>query len=64
MSATFVSVFILLMSGVMLVFWLRSASQSVLRQRFEQDYSPEVAEANQLEFLSIQIGRASCRERV
>ncbi len=38
----------------MLVLWLRSASQSVLRQRFEQDYSAEVAEANQLEFLAIQ----------
>jgi len=37
----------------MLAFWLRSASQSVLRQRFEQDYSAEVAEANQLEFLAI-----------
>ena len=37
----------------MLVLWLRSASQSVLRQRFEQDFSSEVAEANQLEFLTI-----------
>lgn len=53
MSATFVSVFILASSGVFLIFWLRSASQSILRQKFEQDYSAEVAEANQLEFLAI-----------
>ena len=64
MSATFVSVFILLMSGAMLVFWLRSASQSVLRQRFEQDYSSEVAEANQLEFLSIRKALASAPEAI
>lgn len=64
MSATFVSVFILLMSGVMLVFWLRSASQSVLRQRFEQDYSSEVAEANQLEFLAIRRAIASAPEAI
>ena len=37
----------------MLVFWLRSASRSILRERFEQNYSAEVAEANQLEFLAV-----------
>lgn len=48
----------------MLVLWLRSASQSVLRQRFEQEYSAEVAEANQLEFLAIQRALASAPEEV
>lgn len=64
MSATFVSVFILGMSGVMLVFWLRSASQSILRHRFEQDYSSEVAEANQLEFLAIRKALADAPEEI
>lgn len=53
MSATLVSVFILASSGVLLLLWLRSACQSVLNSRFERDYSSEVAEANQLEFLAI-----------
>jgi len=44
---------VLVISAFMLVFWLRSASRSVLRERFEQNYSAEVAEANQLEFLTI-----------
>lgn len=64
MSATFVSVFILLMSGAMLVLWLRSASQSVLRQRFEQDFSSEVAEANQLEFLTIRKALAGAPDNI
>jgi len=51
--ATLVSVLVLVISAFMLVFWLRSASRSVLRERFEQNYSAEVAEANQLEFLTI-----------
>jgi hypothetical protein len=53
MSATFVSVFILASSAVLLIFWLRSATQAILAERFEQSYSAEVAEANQLEFLAI-----------
>ncbi len=53
MSATVISVFILAMSGALLVFWLRSVVQSILRERFEQSYSAEVAEANRLEFLHI-----------
>ena len=48
----------------MLVFWMRSASQSVLRRRFEQEYSAEVAEANQLEFLAIQRALSSAPEEV
>jgi len=48
-----VSVFILASSVLLLVFWLRSASQSILRRPFERRYSEEVAEANQLEFLAI-----------
>lgn len=53
MSATVVSVFILGSSILLLALWLRSATQSILRQRFEHRYSEEVAEANQLEFLAI-----------
>jgi len=52
------------MSGAMLVFWLRSASQSVLRQRFEQNFSSEVAEANQLEFLAIRKALASAPQDI
>jgi hypothetical protein len=48
-----VSVLILAISAFMLVFWLRSASRSILRERFEQNYSTEVAEANNLEFLTV-----------
>jgi len=51
--ATLVSVLILVISAFMLVFWLRSASRSIVRERFEQNYSAEVAEANQLEFLAV-----------
>ena len=51
--ATLVSVLILVVSASMLVFWLRSASRSILRERFAQNYSAEVAEANQLEFLAV-----------
>ncbi|MGH9863319.1 MAG: hypothetical protein ACRD35_07845 [Candidatus Acidiferrales bacterium] len=64
MSAAFVSVSILVISMAMLVLWLRSASQSVLRRRFEQDYSAEVAEANQLEFLTIRRALSSVPEEV
>lgn len=48
----------------MLVLWLRSATQSVLRRRFEQDYSAEVAEANQLEFLAIRRALSNVPEEV
>ena len=60
--ATMISAFILVMSAAMLVFWLRSASRSILRERFEQDYSAEVAEANQLEFLTIRKALADSTE--
>ena len=53
MPATFMSLFILLFSVVLLCFWLRAASQSVLRQRFAENYSDEIAETMQLEFLAI-----------
>jgi hypothetical protein len=53
MSATIVSVFILASSILLLFFWLRSATQSILRRPFERRYSEEVAEANQLEYLAI-----------
>ncbi|MEE8200726.1 MAG: hypothetical protein V3R29_06110 [Candidatus Acidoferrales bacterium] len=64
MSATFVSIFILVSSGALLAFWLRSACQSVLRQAFEQDYSTEVAEANQLEYLAIRKALAEYPEEI
>jgi hypothetical protein len=53
MSATIVSVFILISSLALLVLWVKSATRSILRASFEQDYSREVAEANRLEFLAI-----------
>jgi hypothetical protein len=54
MSATHVvSIFILLFSVIFLGMWLRAACQSILRQRFEEDYAPGVADSMQLEFLAI-----------
>jgi len=64
MFAYFVSVFVLVSSGLLLLFWLRSAAQSILRQRFEQDYSAEVAEANQLEYLAIRKALAEYPEEI
>ena len=64
MFAYFVSVFVLVSSGLLLLFWLRSAAQSVLRKRFEQDYSAEVAEANQLEYLAIHKALAEYPEEI
>lgn len=51
--AGFISALILASSGFLLLFWLRTACQSILRHRFEQNYGVEVAEANQLEFPAI-----------
>jgi hypothetical protein len=51
--AIFISIFVLVSSVAMLVGWLRSACRAVLNERFERDFSAEVAEANQLEFLAI-----------
>ncbi len=53
MFATFISVFILLSSLAFLFSRLRAASRAALRQTFERDYSADVAEASQLEFLAI-----------
>jgi len=53
MSATFVSLFILATSAVMLAFWLRSACRAVLRERFEEDYSAHLAEDNRLAYLEV-----------
>ncbi len=53
MFATFISVFILLSSLAFLFSWLRAVSRAALRQTFERDYSADVAEASQLEFLAI-----------
>lgn len=64
MSATFVSIFILVSSVVLLLFWLRGACRSVLQQRFEHDYSAEVAEANQLEYLAIRKALAEYPEEI
>ncbi len=64
MSPTFISIFILVISAALLMFWLRSACQSVLRHRFEQDYSTEVAEANQLEYLAIRRALAEHPEEI
>ncbi len=64
MSATFVSVFVLASSALLLILWLRSASQSILRRPFKRRYSEEVAEANQLEFLAIREALDADREAV
>lgn len=53
MSATFVSVFILISSLALLFLWARSVTRSILETPFQQDYSREVAEANRLEFLNV-----------
>lgn len=53
MSATFVSVFILVSSLVLLFLWVKSVTRSILGTPFQQDYSREVAEANRLEFFNI-----------
>lgn len=62
MMATVISVLILAMSAAMLVFWLRSVCRTILAERFEQDFSAEVAEANQLEFLTIRKALADSAE--
>ena len=64
MSATFVSVFILVSSAFALLFWLRSVCRSILAERFEQDYSAEVAEANQLEYLAIRTALGEYPEEI
>lgn len=48
-----VSLLILLVTGILLVFWLRLTCQSILRQHFPVDYSGAVAEANQLHYLQV-----------
>jgi len=53
MLATFMSVFILLFSLVLLGFWVRATGQRILRQRFEQDYAGNIAETMQLDFFAI-----------
>lgn len=62
MSPTLISIFVLVSSLLMLVFWLRSAAQSILGQRFERDYSREVAEANQIEFLVVRRSLSEAKE--
>lgn len=64
MSVTLTSAFILVISGALLVFWLRSACRSILGARFEQDYSADVAEANQLEYLAIRKALAAYPDEV
>lgn len=62
--AIFISVFVLVSSVVMLVGWLRSACRAVLAERFERDYTAEVADANQLEFLAIRKALAEYPEEI
>src|SRR3970040_1170400 len=64
MFAYFVSVFVLVSSGLLLLFWLRSAAQYHLRQRFEQAYSAEVAEPTHLEYLPIRKALAEYPEEI
>ena len=64
MFATFISVFILLSSLAFLFSWLRVVSRAALRQTFERDYSADVAEASQLEFLAIRRALQECPEEI
>lgn len=64
MAATIMSVVILAMSGLGLLIWLRSACRSVLQQGFEEDFSAGVAEANQLEYLSIRKALSDAPEEI
>ncbi len=64
MFATFISVFILLGSLAFLFFRLRAVSRAALRQTFERDYSADVAEASQLEFLAIRRALQECPEEI
>lgn len=62
MSAQLLSIFILVVSGLLLVFWLRIACRSILRQQFERDYTSEVVSANRLEFLAVRKTLEESRE--
>ncbi|MFQ5818074.1 MAG: hypothetical protein ACE5H2_09005 [Terriglobia bacterium] len=53
MSAPLISVFVLVVSILLLIFWLRVTCRRILRQRFERDYAAEVATAHQWEFLAL-----------
>ncbi len=53
MSPQLLSIFILVVSGLLLVFWLRVACRAILRQQFERDYTLEVVSANRLAFLAV-----------
>jgi hypothetical protein len=64
MFATFISVFIFLSSLAFLFSWLRAVSRAALRQTFERDYSADVAEASQLEFLAIRHALQECPEEI
>lgn len=54
MPATVVSVLILIVSGILLFFWLQLASRSIRAQGFERNFGADVAQANQLQYLEIQ----------
>lgn len=53
MSVTVVSLFILGSSVLLLISWLRSACQTILKRPLERDYSEQVAQAHRLEFLAV-----------
>lgn len=48
-----VSALILVVSGLLLLFWLRLACRSILAERAGQEYGVGVAEANQLQYLEL-----------
>lgn len=52
-SSVFTSLFILGSSGVLLLFWLHTASRSLRRRSFEQDYAAEVTRAVYLKYESL-----------
>lgn len=65
MSPQLISIFVLAVSVLLLVFWLRAACRSILRAgAFEREYFTEVAADNQLEFLAIRQALADYPEEI
>ncbi|MFQ5926487.1 MAG: hypothetical protein ACE5MH_03540 [Terriglobia bacterium] len=53
MSAPLISAFVLVVSVLLLVFWLRTSCRSILREQFARDYFADMVAAIQLEVLAI-----------
>ena len=53
MSGNVLSIFILIVAGILLLLWLRLVFRSILKKRFDVDYSAKVAESNRLQYFQI-----------